>query len=214
MSKTQNKTESYGVIIDPETRQLAAMVYGEAGTKINADEMSAIASVLINQRDARGYDNMEDFAYGEPSFSFVVSDGNQRYQKFKKSSDEAILNNTAMCQAVAAAQNALAGGPDLSNGAYFWDGADIKTNYNHHFKVKKGIKFTDPSHNIYNIPDHLVPHIKYKYTRKMVNGKLVVTKTVLWRYDYVFQSTAGYGGTIFWKFNPDYVKYTHSKEYR
>lgn len=31
--------------------------------------------------------------------------------------------------------------------------------------------------------------------------------------DHVYESTAAHGGTIFWKFNPDYVKLTRSKEY-
>ncbi|WP_404654339.1 hypothetical protein [Raoultella terrigena] len=53
-----------------------------------------------------------------------------------------------MSNALVAARNALIDGPDLSNWAYFWDGVDIKLNYSKHFKVKHGIKFTDPIHNI------------------------------------------------------------------
>lgn len=50
------------------------------------------------------------------------------------------------------AKQALASdGKDLSSGGYFWDGADIKSNYKNHFKVKHGIRFSDPSHNIYGI---------------------------------------------------------------
>jgi hypothetical protein len=34
------------------------------------------------------------------------------------------------------------------------------------------------------------------------------------RYDHVYESTAAYGGTIFWKFNPEYVRLNHAKEYK
>lgn len=192
--------------LERQTRQLAAMAYGEASCADNSDEMHAIASVLVRQRDARGYRDIASFAAHVPSFSFVVSDGNSRYQKLMKASESALAADPGMRAALAAARNALAGGPDLSHGAWFWDGADIKSNYAHHFKVANGIVFTDPAHNIYGI----------KESRKLV----VVTKTVnnkpveVGRYDHVYESTAAYGGTIFWKNAPDYMRITHAKAYQ
>jgi hypothetical protein len=108
------------------------------------------------------------------------------------------------------------GGADKSNGAYFWDGADIKSNYGHHFKVKRGIKFTDPSHNIYEINESTKIEIMYKTTRSRdrASGKITVTREEVGRYDHQYDSTAAYGGTIFWKLNPLFLKVTHGWEYK
>jgi hypothetical protein len=156
---------------------------------------------------------MSTFVSSERSFSFVVSDGNPRYTQLMKATEAQIEKDRGMKTAIAAARNALAYGKDKSNGAYFWDGADIKSHYSTHPKVAVGIKFTDPSHNIYDIKESTKLVIKYKFTKKKVAGKITIEKTELYRYDHVYESTAAYGGTIFWKFNPDYVKFTHSKEY-
>jgi hypothetical protein len=200
-------------VLDAQTRQLAAMAYGEASPDNNSDEIFALASVLVRQRDARGYSDIGTFASSERSFSFVVSDGNLRYTKLMKATDTQIGKDRGMKIAVAAARNALAYGEDKSNGAYFWDGADIKSHYSTHPKVAVGIKFTDPSHNIYEIKESTKRVIKYKFTKKRVAGKITIEKTELYHYDHVYESTSAHGGTIFWKFNPDYVRLTRSKEY-
>ncbi|MGE8166531.1 hypothetical protein ACQKRQ_41100 [Paraburkholderia sp. NPDC080076] len=202
--------------IDAQTRQLAAMAYGEASLQDNADEMMAIASVLKRQRDARGYSDMATFVNNEPTFSFVVSDGNARYNGLMKATNDKIASNPAMQAAIAAARNALAGGPDKSNGAYFWDGADIKTNYSHHFKVRQGIKIADPSHNIYDIKDstHLVILYKITKIKNKKTHKVTIKKEEIGRYDHVYDSTAGVGGTIFWKFDRQYIDTTGAKEYK
>ncbi|RDS80030.1 hypothetical protein DWU99_20390 [Dyella psychrodurans] len=202
--------------IDAQTRQLAAMAYGEASTQNNSDEMMALASVLVRQRDARGYSDIATFASKERSFSYVVSDGNVRYQALMKASDKEIANNMGMQAAIAAAKNALNGGPDKSNGAYFWDGADIKTNYAHHAKVKRGIKITNPSHNIYGISDSTKLVIQYRYvkTKNKKTGKIAIKQEEIGRYDHLYESTAGIGGTIFWKFGQAYLNATHAKVYK
>lgn len=201
--------------LDKETRQLAAMAYGEASSQNVADEMKALASVLVRQRNARGYKDIPTFAASDPTFSFVVSDGNTRYKKLMDASEAEIAKDHGMAAALEAAKNALAGGPDLSNGAYFWDGADIKTNYGKHFKVRNGIKFTDSAHNIYGISESTKLVTLKKTVIKKVKGKIVSKEEVeLGRYDHVYDSTAAYGGTIFWKNNSDYMKVTHAKEYK
>jgi hypothetical protein len=202
--------------IDSQTKQLAAMAYGEASTKNDSNEMMAIASVLVRQRDARGYSDMEAFVKGERSFSFVASDGNKRYRALMKASDDEIARDAGMREAVEAARNALRYGPDKSNGAYFWDGADIKVNYTHHAKVKRGIKFIDPKHDIYGIKESKTLIIKYKYikVKNMKSGKVTVKKEEVGRYDHIYESTAGIGGTIFWKFGRDYLNATHAKPYK
>lgn len=197
--------------IDADLLMLAAMAYGEASSKNDEKEIYAIASVLVRQKEARGYDTIKAFGTKDKSFSFVTSDGNARYEKLMNSTAAEIDNNAGMKIAISAAKNAVAGGEDYSNGAYFWDGADIKTNYKKHFKVRNGVKITDTSHNIYNIEDSTKTVILYKTTVKKSKGKKITEKKEVGRYDHVYESTAGHGGTIFWKQSDDYLNLTKAK---
>jgi hypothetical protein len=201
--------------IDQETRLLAAMAYGEASADDVEDEIGALASVLVRQRDARGYASMTTFTTSDRTFSFVVKDGNERFKKLMEASEDEIEKNAGMKAAVKAARNALAGGPDLSNGAYFWDGRDIKTNYKHHFKVRHGIKFSRAGHNIYSIPESTKLVILNKTIIKKSQGKIISKDTVeVGRYDHVYVSTAAFGGTIFWKNNDEYMTVTRAKAHK
>ena len=200
--------------VDAEVKLLACMAYGEGSTTNDHDELFALASVLVRQRDARGYPSMSAFVKGEPSYSYVIGDGNPRYNKMTKANEAAIKKDAGMSLAISAAENALKGGPDLSNGAYFWDGGDIKTNYAKHFKVKHGIKFTDPAHNVYDIKESTKLVILTRTVKKRVGKKVTTTKAEIGRYDHVYESTAGHGGTIFWKNSADYLSTAGAKEYK
>lgn len=112
-----------------------------------------------------------------------------------------------------AARHAMAGGHDYSNGAYFWDGWDIKTNYSRHPKVKVGIRFSDPAHNIFGIEESTVLVVKMKKVKETQGAKTTYAKTEIGRYDHVYVSTAAHGGTVFWKFNPEYVRLERKSEY-
>ena len=194
--------------IDDDTRVLAATAYGEASTKNVFEEIAAIANVLVRQQKARGHDTIGAFIRTNKTYAFAAHDGNQRYKKLMDATDEEIAADAGMEAALRAARNALAAAPtDYSNGAYFWDGADIKSNYEKHPKVRAGIHFTDPAHNIYGIAEKDVPGEEWW---RDASGK----KTKLrGKWDYKYESTAAYGGTIFWKYNADFVKATGNKEY-
>lgn len=202
--------------IDAEVRLLAAITFGESSVKDDPDEMSALASVLVRQRDARGYKDIVSFATKEKTFAYAAIDGNLRFHKFMKASSKEIERHAGMRAALASALNALNGGEDKSNGAYFWDGADIKTNYKSHYKVRRGIKFNDPSHNIYEIQDSVKVEILYKITKtkNRKTGKISTITEEVGRYDHQYDSTAAYGGTIFWRFNPQFLKVTKGWEYK
>lgn len=200
--------------LSEETRMLAAMAYGEGSTANNEEEIYALASVLHRQMKARGYSSIKELGTKDKTFSFVTSDGNQRYRKLMEASEEKVAKDAGMTIAIKAAENAFAGGIDYSNGAYFWDGADIKTNYTAHFKVRHGIKFTDPAHNIYDVKESTIKTKNlYKITKKKVGGKVVTEKTLIDSADHVYESTAAHGGTIFWKQSPNYLNVTKSKEW-
>ncbi len=183
---------------------LAAMAYGEASTGDVAEEMYAIANALVHQRDCRKYATISALTKGVPSYSFVISDGNARYAKFNKATAKARAADKGMNAALAGAKNALSSsGTDYSNGAYFWDGADLKTNTKHAKRVA-GLKFTDAAHDIYALGDLLLAKpVVVNWLDK--NGKATKERG---RYDHVWESTAAYGGTVFWRKNADYMKAT------
>jgi len=76
------------------------------------------------------------------------------------------------------------------------------------------IDHIDASHNIYDIPGRLVNKVEEKIVIKMVDGRRVITKGVVDRYTYTYESTAAHGGTIFWKYGRDYLRVTKAREYK
>jgi hypothetical protein len=93
--------------ISDEVRILAAMAYGEASPADVPEEISALARVLVRQRDARGYSNMNTFVSSDKTFSFVVKDGNVRYKRLMAADEAAIAKSPGMTAALDAATNAL-----------------------------------------------------------------------------------------------------------
>lgn len=250
-----------------ELSLLAAIAYGESYYRDNVfEEMAGIAAVMLRQMKCRGYDSLKAFTKKERSFSYVVSDGKQRFALLiktnevdvhaaylaaekklaelrdeisAKESDPLVVSGAnkagaarlkllrnrkkgVMLQhkeaegkdmAYRAARHAMTGGVDYSNGAYFWDGWDIQTKYSTHPKVRVGVQFADPAHNIFDIKESTAVVIKFRQVKETKGGKVTITKTEIGRYDHVYVSTTAHGGTVFWKFNPDYVKLEHKKEY-
>jgi hypothetical protein len=197
---------------NPELVLLAAVAYGEASTKDVFEEMAAIANVIVRQRDARKT-TMTKLLGTKSTYAFAASDGNARTKALRDADPADRLKTAGMVGALKAARNALdAKGTDYSNGAYFWDGADIKSNYANHPKVKRGIKFTKPEHNIYKIKETSVS-ITTHWQVPGKDGKLIDGKE-RGKYTYVYESTAAYGGTIFWKYGADFLKATGNKEYQ
>jgi len=64
-------------------------------------------------------------------------------------------------------------------------------------------------------PERLRPPQTSETLTKESKGKVIsTTVNEIGRYDHVYVSTAAYGGTIFWKLNPEYVKINRAKEYK
>ena len=195
--------------LDNDTRTLAATAYGEGSGKNVFEEMAAIANVLVRQRKARGYASDAAFILADKTFAFAAHDGNARYASLMAATIEANNLDAGMSAAVRGAVNARSETPvDYANGGYFWDGADIKTNYNNHAKVLGGIHFTDPKHNLYAIKEKEVPDEAWWFDAK---GKKTKSRGT-WRYKY--DSTAAWGGTIFWAYNADFLKASGNKVYQ
>lgn len=172
--------------IDAQTRKLAAIAYGESSGANGPNEMGGIAWAVANRARAWG----------------------------GKTIDEMISADSGMALALKYAPNALANtGADPSNGAYWWDGLDFKTNYSGHPKVRDGFHFSAPEHNIYDVKETGHETTIYWKVRDKKTGKEVNSK-VRGQFKYVWESTAAYGGTIFWKHDADYLTASGGKAYR
>lgn len=117
--------------------------------------------------------------------------------------------SVALDWAIAAFKNK---GADPSNGGFWWDGLDFKTNYSNHPKVRDGFRFGDPSHNIFNVQEKKREVIVRWKIRKKNTGQ-IVDGAERGRYDAVWASTAAHGSTIFWKHPEDYIQATGGKDY-
>jgi hypothetical protein len=90
-----------------------------------------------------------------------------------------------------------------------------RSNYKRHFKVRHENKFSDAAHNIYNIAEFTKLGIVYKNskTRNAKTGQVTTLREEVGRYDHHYDSTAAYGGTIFWKFK-HFLDVTHARNYK
>ncbi|WP_296650107.1 hypothetical protein [Paraburkholderia sp.] len=200
--------------ISQEVRLLAAIAYGEASTANDPQEIGGIAFATANRCRAWGGKTVSELREADPNYSFAWNGSNARFNKLMRTPDSEIELDPGMKLAVDWAQKALANErPDPSNGAFWWDGLDFKTNYAMHPKVRKGFKWGDPSHNILGIPENRISNISHWYVRNKKTGKIVESGE-RGRYDSVWVSTAAHGSTVFWQHNPDYLKATGGKAYR
>jgi hypothetical protein len=70
--------------------------------------------------------------------------GTRENRYFKERGSIADSKRGSVHRGIAAA---LMSDVDITNGAYFWDGSDLR--FNSHYK-KWGVTFTDPKHNLWN----------------------------------------------------------------
>ncbi|MCD4501086.1 hypothetical protein [Chromobacterium vaccinii] len=200
--------------LDAQTRKLAAIAYGEASGANDSNEIGGIAWAVANRARTWGGKTVDGLLAADPNYTYAVKDGNQRYAKLMKATEAAIAADPGMKLAVDSAKAALANsGNDPSNGAYWWDGKDFKSNFDNHPKVKDGFHITDPKHNIFDVKDVAHPTTIYWKVRDKKTGKEVNSK-VRGKFQFVWESTAAYGSTIFWKHDADYIKATGGKAYR
>ncbi|MCB5194995.1 hypothetical protein [Deefgea salmonis] len=200
--------------LDAQTRKLAAIAYGEASGANDPNEIGGIAWAVANRARAWGGKTIDGLLAADPNYTYAVKDGNQRYAKLMKASEDAISADKGMSLAVDCAKSALANASkDPSNGAFWWDGLDFKTNFDNHPKVKDGFHIADPSHNIFDVKDVSHPTTIYWKVRDKKTGKEVNSK-VRGSFQFVWVSTAAYGKTIFWTHDADYLIATGGKAYR
>ncbi|MFC0399431.1 hypothetical protein [Paraburkholderia rhizosphaerae] len=197
-----------------EVRLLAAIAYGEASTANDSWEIGGIAFAVANRCRAWGGKTVAELKSADPNYSYAWDGSNDRFNRLSRTSHKETEANKGMKLAVDWARSALANdGPDPSNGAFWWDGLDFKTNYARHPKVLDGFKWTDRTHNIFGVAEkHREVIVRWKVRNKKT-GKIVMGGE-RGRYDSVWISTAAHGGTVFWLHDLDYLRATGGKAYR
>jgi hypothetical protein len=200
--------------ISPDVRLLAAIAYGEASTANDPQEIGAIAFAVANRCRAWGGKTVSELRAADSNYSYAWDGSNARFNKLMRTPDAEIELNPGMKLAVDWAKKAIANeGLDPSNGAFWWDGLDFKTQYGSHPKVLDGFKWGDLSHNIFGVPERRREVIRYWRVRNKKTGK-IVDGGERGRYDSVWISTAAHGSSVFWRYDPDYLKANGAKAYR
>lgn len=201
-------------VIDPEVRLLAAVAYGEASVDDNSEEVLGIAYAVANRARAWDGKTISGLLKADRNYTYAANGTNTRFNLLMASSPQAINKSLPMRVAVNSAMNALnAKGYDPSNGAYWWDGVDLKLKKDINPRIAHGFKYGAQEHNIFDMePITKVVIIQWRVVNKKT-GK-TVDGAERGRYDATYVSTAARGKTIFWRYGNDYVKTTGAKEYK
>jgi len=198
---------------DDELR-IASIAYGESSVEDDPDEIRGIAFAIANRMRAWGKPSVESMLQEDKNYSYVVKDGNARYKKFISASEKDRQNDKGMQIAVFAAKDALADhGDDPSNGAFWWDGVDLKLKRSSNPRIKFGFKYGSQSHNIFNMAEISKETTVYWQMRDKRSGR-IVNKNIRGSYSAVYESTAAHNKTIFWKYTEEFILTTGAKSYR
>jgi len=192
-----------------EIKRLAAAAYGEADPIDNPDEIAGIAWAVANR--ARASKKTITKMLAKPGYVYATNGSNKRYNKLIKASAKEIAADKGMSLAMEAAKNASEkNGTDPSNGAYFWDGLDFKTNPDH-YKKQHGFHYSNPAHNIFGVEES---RISCKTTYERINKKTKLSDKIdVSNCDYVWESTAAHGKTIFWKYGKEWLRVSGGRDY-
>lgn len=201
--------------VDFNIKKLAAIAYGEASALNDANEISAIAFAVANRARAWGGKTVTQLIAADPNYTYAINGKNVRYERFMKTTCEAEINHDlGMKIALQGANKAWANeGEDPSNGAFWWDGVDFKTNYGGYPKVSDGFRFGDPSHNIFAVPERRVDVTLYWKVRNKKTGVEGNSK-VRGKFNCIWVSTAAHGKSIFWTHDPEYLTTSGGKACR
>ncbi len=201
--------------VDSNIKKLAAVAFGEASTLNDPDEIAGIAFAIANRARAWGGKTVDELIKADKHYTYAINGKNVRYESFMKTTcTEDIEKDSGMRIALKAAIRAWANqGPDPSNGAYWWDGLDFKTNYEEHPKVIDGFRLGHRSHNIFGVAEKAVVVTIYWKVRNKITG-VEVNSSVRGKYRYVWVSTAAHGDTIFWTHDREYLAVSGGKAYR
>ena len=195
--KENGNSKYVGSIKDFET--MTAALYGETDEKnYTLEEMQAIGDVIINRSELMKTTVTKEIQAPGQVNGYYDKDSQGITRRGRT------LNNNARLRTSrnATITTILGTSKGKSNGAYWWDGADIKSNMHN---KEWGIHYTDPKHDIYKTGDTTVGPFQEHW---QPSGK---NRGEPWNHK--LDSTAAYGGTVFWKKNSNYQDVTDNKVY-
>lgn len=195
--KENGNSKYVGSIKDFET--MTAALYGETDEKnYTLEEMQAIGDVIINRSELMKTTVTKEIQAPGQVNGYYDNDSQGITHRGRT------LNNNARLRTSrnATITTILGTSKGKSNGAYWWDGADIKSNMHN---KEWGIHYTDPKHDIYKTGDTTVGPFQEHW---QPSGK---NRGEPWNHK--LDSTAAYGGTVFWKKNSNYQDVTDNKVY-
>lgn len=141
---------------------------------------------------ANNYESVNELIAENKNYSAAVRDNVTRYRLVMCSDVE--IEYPEVYDAAANALNP--NGTDYANGGCFWDGNDLVTKGKKQKHYIKGYRFTDPLHDVLGVGDSDPAGLVGKYAT----------------YDYTYESTAGYGHTIFWKLTQEFLTAQRGKQ--
>ncbi len=185
-----------------EFNELAGTLYAEMTAKEGTwEEAAAIYSVLENRKKA--YLNTYDVNY---SIFKVIKIGACGWSERSKINSKT-ASNLVKRNAQKGLMLAIINNDDYSNGAYYWHGTDFNrppSHNAHRAYYLTGFKFTNPSHDIWNLGDK----IKHGKNTVYINNKAVVKE-----WDYKYESTAAFEKTTFMRLTQEYKDAQFNDEY-
>ena len=123
-----------------EFEEFAGAIYAESSGGFG--ESLGIVDVLKNRAKNQGNSIKEQLSSKPPYGVYGVNNKGKQYHNEKGKSSDIKRSNIHRAIAVG-----LSTDTETSNGAYFWDGTDIKTNSHY---TQWGVTFTNPLHNLWN----------------------------------------------------------------
>jgi RHS repeat-associated protein len=123
-----------------EFEEFAGAIYAESSGGFG--ESLGIVDVLKNRAKNQGNSIKEQLSSKHPYGVYGVNNKGKQYHNEKGKSSDIKRSNIHRAIAVG-----LSTDTETSNGAYFWDGTDIKTNSHY---TQWGVTFTNPLHNLWN----------------------------------------------------------------
>ena len=123
-----------------EFEEFAGAIYAESSGGFG--KSLGIVDVLKNRAKNQGNSIKEQLSSKPPYGVYGVNNKGKQYHNEKGKSSDIKRSNIHRAIAVG-----LSTDTETSNGAYFWDGTDIKTNSHY---TQWGVTFTNPLHNLWN----------------------------------------------------------------
>lgn len=148
-------SQSVAIAQTPKTdaTTLGGYLYAITGG-VHEKELIAIAQVILRRASVQGYAGLAAYFTSRDALQLGIQRNHPRLLAFESASISERTAHPGMLRAIDSARKVLQGNvPDLTRGAWFWEGPSLRQGGIRHPRFLAGIRFTQPSHNLYHLPD-------------------------------------------------------------